>query len=196
MKRLTCFSKRDFGGIVLAGVGVAELVVAFLLFLSLKINETTLMYGLSVCTAVFGLGYFCAYIANARSRVRPCWYLPIGILLAGIGVFPFVAKMLSVALPGVSLSAVVICICVFNAVISLSNSFQLKSLCLSRWFAVAFFSAVNFCYGVFVYLNLFDLRTENNICIAVFLIIIAVQTLFEPFYIFGKESISGKKTRE
>ncbi len=195
MKRLTCFSKRDFGEIILTGLGVAEFLIAVLLCLSLKINEKTLTYGVCVCTLIFGAGYIFAYLANARTRFRPCWYLPFGILLFFIGACVVFASLLRLQLPAsLGITAVVILASLFNFILTLSNSFQLKALCLKRWIPVAFFGIVNLTFAAVVYLiqdgkikNIFSLGDKPLRCVAVFFMILAVQTVTESLYVFGKD---------
>ena len=187
MKRLNCFSKRDFGGIILVGIGIAEIIVALLLMLSLKINEKALTYGVIICTSVFGIGYFSAYFANARTRFRPCWYLPVGMLLLSIGAVFTIFKLAGAAIPSISVSTLVMCVAGFNFIVSLSNSFHLNALCLSRWYTVALFSIINACYSLFIYFDFFGLRGKPMLCVAVMYILLALQTLIEPFYVFRKE---------
>jgi hypothetical protein len=187
MKRLNCFSKRDFGGIILVGIGIAEIIVALLLLLSLKINQKALIYGVIICTSVFGIGYFSAYFANARTRFRPCWYLPMGLLLLSIGGVFAIFNIAGANIPSVSISTLVMCIAGFNFIVSMSNSFHLNALCLSRWYTIALFSIINACYSLFIYFDFFSLRSKTMLCVAVMFILLAFQTLIEPFYIFRKE---------
>jgi len=182
MKRLNCFSKRDYGGVILAGVGFAELIVSIALSFAQRINETTLLTGLAVCTCLFGIGYFAAYLSNARTRFRPSWYLPFGFFMMIISVIALIVHFFELRAPSVGLVSVAILLCVFNTVILFSTSLQLRALCLARWFAVAFFGVLNAVIAVVLYFDLLGLKSNPFACISVCLALFGIQTLAETFY--------------
>ena len=188
MKRLSCFSKRDCGGIVLFSVGVTELLVAFLMSLSLKINESTLLLGVAACTLVFGIGYFVAYLTNARSRFRPSWYLPMGIFLAFIGAVALAIDIFGLRSPSVNLVSIVTVACIMNFVVSASCAFQLKALALARWFYVWIFGILNLLYAAVLYFGLVEyIKNKPLTSITVYFVLLAAQTLLEPFYYFKRD---------
>ena len=182
MKRLDCFSKRDFGGIVLASIGFAELIISIVLSLSRKINETSLLLGLAFCIFLFGIGYFSAYLTNARTRFRPCWYLSFGIFMVLIAVISLAVYFFELRMPSISLVSVAVLMCVFNFTVSFSASLQLRALCLTRWIAVALFGTLNAILAAILYFDVFGIKDNSLLCISLCLALFGIQTLAEPFY--------------
>lgn len=182
MKRLSCFSKRDFGGIIFFSIAAAEIILAVMLLFSGTINRAMLMTGLEIGSIVLGIGYVMGYYANARSRFRPCWYLPIGFLLAFIGITAIVIGFLNLAGPGFGLVTLSAGIAVLNFVMCAAVSIQLKALCLMRWIPIMFFAFLNAGYVAIVYFDLWAIRSKPAVCVAVYCILLAIQTVSETFY--------------
>lgn len=182
MKRLTCFSKRDFGGIIFFSVAAAEVVLAVMLFFSDTINRDMLKLGMEIGAMLIGAGYAAGYYLNARSRFRPCWHLPFGFLLVMIGAISVLIDVFALRRPSIGVVALIMALAAVNCVLCVSVSLQLKALCLARWLPILLFGLLNALYAAAMYFNVFSVRANFAVCVACYCILLAVQTAAEAFY--------------
>lgn len=182
MKRLRTFAQKDYGGIIFLSIAAAEAVLAVMLFFSDTISRDMLKLGLEIGTVLLGAGYVAGYYANARSRFRPCWYLSFGLLLMLAGVLSLLIDRLAFHRPAISAVAVVMALAAVNFSLCTATALQLKALCLARWLPILLFGILNAAYGAAMYFNVFSARDNSAVCMAIYCILLALQTAAEAFY--------------
>ena len=122
-----CFSKKNFGQLVYICVAVVLIAVGLLLIISRNIGSDAIVLGIKVFTLIAGLGIIAGYFLNQRTRFRPCWTLPMGIMFSAVGAAYLIADALpAVDKPQIALVPVVVsftyCFMLYMDAFSLRNS--------------------------------------------------------------------------
>ncbi len=175
-----CFKKKDFGQFVYIALGAALMAMGVLLLVQKEIGETSISLGLKITTLICGLGIIAGYFLNSRTRFRPCWTLPTGILFTFIGAGYLIQYGISsIKAPSATVSTVVILLTLINASLLLSSAIQVFSLRLRRWAYFGAYAVINFIFFIFVYTDAFGLKTNELTGCAIFMFIIALQLIIE-----------------
>jgi len=184
-----CFSKKNFGQLVYICVAVVLIAVGLLLIISRNIGSDAIVLGIKVFTLIAGLGIIAGYFLNQRTRFRPCWTLPMGIMLSAVGAAYLIADALpAVDKPQIALVPVVILFSFAGGALFLSTAIQLKSLILKRWIFDLLFSVVSFTYCFMLYMDAFSLRNSEFVACAVLMFILATALVFEGLTDIVKQS--------
>ncbi|MBO7503593.1 MAG: hypothetical protein J6U38_04415 [Clostridia bacterium] len=193
-----CFSRKNFGQLVYICVAVVLIAVGLLLILSRDIGSDSIVLGLKIFTLVAGLGIIAGYFLNQRTRFRPCWTLPMGIMFSSVGAMYLVADALpAVDKPQITIVPVVILFSFAGGALFLSTAIQLRSLLLKRWVFDLIFAVISLVYCFMLYMDTFSLRSREFISCAVLMFIIATALVVEGLTDIVKQSYktsgAGKK---
>lgn len=177
------FKNKDFGGIIYVVLSFCGILFGVLLLMQKNISHDNILFGLDIAVFIAGIALVASYFANARSKFRPGWALPMGFVLVIVGgAFMFSKVFFEKLLPNVSLNAVVTTVALFNAALLLSIAIQHKALCLKRWAINLLLSVVSFAFTAISYLNVWKIRDYNYVLIAVFMFVFALQCFLEALY--------------
>lgn len=177
---IRCFKRRDFGQFLYFGVALCLFGIGVLLLIQKDIGSADIITGLKFITLICGAGILAGFFLNTRTRFRPGWTLPLGLILTLIGVgYVFSDIFKAVKKPSVGLSVIVILISFINSCLVLSTSIQVFSLRLKRWRYYAAYAIINFTYFTMLFTNTFSLRENELVGCSIFMFILAVQLTVE-----------------
>lgn len=175
-----CFKKRDFGHFLYFAAALCFLGIGVLLLIQQDIGYKDIIVGLKVTMLICGLGILAGYFFNSRTRFRPGWTLPMGIVMTFIGAGYIAADIIKpLKTPDINLASIVMLVSFLNISLLLSTSVQVAALRLRRWRFYAAYAIANVIYLVFIYTDLFGIRTNAIIGSAIFMFILAIQLIVE-----------------
>lgn len=174
------FKKRDFGQFVYMTVAVCLAAAGVLMLVQKDIGMTWLQLGLKIFLLVCGLGIISGYFLNSRTRFRPGWTLPTGIIFTFIGGgYLILDSVPTISSPSVSTGTFVMFFAFINGCLLLSTSIQLFSLRLKRWTVYLVYSLLSFGIVSLIYIDAFTLKTNSLIACAVYMFLLAAQLVTE-----------------
>ncbi|MBP1587096.1 MAG: hypothetical protein ILO53_01675 [Clostridia bacterium] len=174
------FKKRDFGQIIFIVVAVALLTAGVMLLIPNEIGRDALLFGVKIFTVLCGGGVIAGFFFNSRTRFRPTFTLSLGIILAGTGLLYLALEFAkTVSAPQISLPSSVMMLSFITSVLLLTSSIQIRALRLKRWVFQLIYAALCVTFGVMIFFNLFELRSNEFICVSVYMFILAIMFFTE-----------------
>ena len=169
------FKKRDFGQIIFIVAAVALLTAGVMLLIPNEIGREALMFGIKTFTVLCGAGVVAGFFFNSRTRFRPTYTLPLGLILTGTGLLYLASEFIDdISAPQISLPSVVMLLSFITAVLLLTSAIQLRALRLKRWLLHLIYALLSSAFGIMVFFDLFSLRANEFICVSVYMFILAI----------------------
>ena len=175
-------------------LGLCSVVVAFLMLLTENFGTEQLTEGLKLFALISGISLILAFYFNKRSRIRPSWSLPFGLILIVISLGYFLCDIVpGFEKPSFGLSLITEALAIFDGVLLISCGLHLRELTMKRRFMHYTFSLLCFVFVILSYGDYFSLRSNEISCCGVFLIIFGAEAIGEGISDMVREKIRRTK---